>query len=83
MAILSTSTSGIFNIFYRNLYEKETAAVLKRVDQLPQDWARVHDLVGSFDGSHKNFKFFHSFHCFHCFLLFVYCLPFVPTLILH
>ena len=38
MAILSTSTLGIFNIFYRNLQKKETAVIFKRVDQLPQIW---------------------------------------------
>ena len=72
MAILSTGTSGIFNIFYRNLQKKETAVILKRIDQLPQNLARVHKLVGSFDRSHKNFKFFYSY-CFHCF----YCLSIV------
>ena len=83
MAILSTSTYGIFNIFYRNVLEKETAVYLERIDQLPQTLARVHNLVRSFDRNHKNFKFFNSFYCFYCFLLFVCCLPFVPTLILH
>ena len=60
MAILSTSTSGIFNVFYRNLQKKETTVILKRIDQLPQNLARVHnlvDLVGSFERSPKNFKF--------------------------
>ena len=66
--------------------KKETAVILKRIDQLPQNLARVHNteyIVESFDKSHKNFKFFYSSYCFHCFLLFVYCPPFVPTLILH
>ena len=81
MAILSTS--GISNVFYRNLQKKETAVILKRIDQLPQNLARVHNFVGSFDKSHKNFKCFYSSYYFHCFLLFVYCLFFVPTLILH
>ena len=58
MAILLTSTSGISNVFYRNLYIKETAIIVKRIDQLPQNLARVHNLVGSFDRSHKNFNFF-------------------------
>ena len=58
LAISSTSTSGIFTIFYRNLQKKETAVILKRIDQLPQNLARVHNLVGSFDRSHKKFKFF-------------------------
>ena len=40
------STWGIFNIFYRNLQKKETAVILKRIDQLPQNLARVHNLVG-------------------------------------
>ena len=57
MAILSTSTSGIFNIFCRNLQKKETAVILKRIDQLPQNLVRVHNLVGSFDRTYKNFKF--------------------------
>ena len=48
MAILSTGTSGIFNIFYRNL-QKETAVILKCINQLPQNLARVHNLVGYFD----------------------------------
>ena len=54
MTILSTSTSGISNVFYRNLQKKETAAILKRIDQLPQILARVHNFVGSFDRSHQN-----------------------------
>ena len=54
MAILSTSTSGISNVFYKNLQKKETAAILKCTDQLPQNLARVHNLVRSFDRSHKN-----------------------------
>ena len=57
MAILSTSTCGIVNIFFRNLYKKEIAVTLKRTDQLPQNLAKVHNLVGSFDTSHKNFHF--------------------------
>ena len=68
MAILSTSTCGIFNIFYRNLYKKETAVILKRIYQLLHNLARVPNLVGSFDKSYKRFKFFYLFHCF---LLFV------------
>ena len=73
MAILSTSTCGIFNIFYINLQKKETAVILlKCIDQLPQNLARVLNLVGSFDRSYKNFKFLFSSYCFHCFLLFVY-----------
>ena len=38
--------------------KKETAVILKRIDPLPQNLAKVHNLVGSFDRSHKNFKFF-------------------------
>ena len=59
--------------------EKETAVILKRIDQLPQNLARVRNLVRFFDGSHKNFYFF---YCFYCFLLFIYCPSFVATLIL-
>ena len=58
MANLSTSTCGIFNIFYRNLQKKETAVILKRIDQLPQNLARVRNLVGSFDRSYKKFQIF-------------------------
>ena len=57
MAILRTSTSGIFNIFYRSLQKKETAAVIKRIDQLPQNLARVQNLVGSFETSPKKLNF--------------------------
>ena len=50
MAILSTSTCGIFNIFNRNYRKKkETAVILKRIDQLPQYLARVRNLVESFE----------------------------------
>ena len=60
--------------------KKETALILKCIDQLPQNLARVHYLVRSFDRCHKNFKRFYSSYCFHCFLLFIYCLSFDPTL---
>ena len=53
MAISSTSTSGIFTIFHKNLEKKETAVILKRVDQFPQNLARVHNLAGTFEKSHK------------------------------
>ena len=46
MAISSTSTSGIFNIFYRNLQKKEAAVILKRIGQLLQNLVRVHNMVG-------------------------------------
>ena len=46
-----------FPMFSLETYEKETAVILKRIDQLPQNLARVHDLVGSFDRSNKNFNF--------------------------
>ena len=73
-----------FSIFSIETYrKKETAVILKCIDQLPQNLVRVHNLVGSFYRSHQNFKFYYSSYCFLCFLLFVYCLPFVPTLILH
>ena len=45
MADLSTGTSGISSVSYRNLQKKETAVILKRIDQLPQNLARVHNLV--------------------------------------
>ena len=66
MAILSTSTSGIFNIFYRNLQKKETVAILKRIDQLHQNSARVHHLVGLLTEVIKisNFLFFLLFPLF-------------------
>ena len=56
MAILSTSTSGIFNIFYRNLQKKETAIILKRSDQLLQNLARIHNLVRSLTEVIKKFS---------------------------
>ena len=47
-----------FSTFSIETYrKKETAVILKRIDQLPQHLARVHNLVNSFDRSHKNFKF--------------------------
>ena len=46
MTILSISTSGISNVFYRNLWKKESAVILKRIDQLPQNLPKVHNLVG-------------------------------------
>ena len=58
MAILSTSTSGHFTIFYRNLKKKETAVILKPIDQLSQNVARVYNLVRFSDRSHEKFKFF-------------------------
>ena len=76
-------TTLVLNIFYRNLKKKETAVILKRIDKLPQNLARVHNLLGAFKRNHKNFKFFYSTYCFHCFLLFLYCPRFVLTLILH
>ena len=83
MVILSTSTCAIFNIFYRNLHKKETAVILKRINQLPHNWAAVLNLVESLDATYENVKFFYSSYCLHCFLLFVYCPPFVPNLTLH
>ena len=55
MAILSTGTSRISNVFYRNLQKKETAVIPKYIDQLPQNLATVHNLVRSFDENYKNF----------------------------
>ena len=72
MAILSTSTCEIFNIFYRNLQKKETAVILKRIDQLPQNLSRVRNLVGSFDRSYKNVKSFYSYFSIVC-LLSAFC----------
>ena len=69
MAILSTSTS---NVFKRNLQKKETVVILKRIDQLPQNLARIHNLVESFDRSHKNFNFFIFFLLFS--LFYIVCL---------
>ena len=74
---------SLFSIETYRKKTKETAVILKRIGQLPQNLARVHNLGGSFDKSHKKFNFFYSSHCFHCFLLFVYCLPFVLNFILH
>ena len=67
MAILSTGTSGISKL---KPIEKETAVILKCIDQLPQNLARVHYLVGSFDRCHKISNVFYSSYCFHCLLLF-------------
>ena len=47
--------------------EKETAGILKRIDQLPQNLARLHNLVGSFDRSHKNSDFSIVSIIFYCF----------------
>ena len=60
MAILSTGTSGISNVSYINLKKKQTAVILKCIDQSPQNLARVHSLVGSFDRSQNisNFSIF-------------------------
>ena len=58
MAILSTCASGIFSVSYRNPQKKEAAVILKGTDQLPQNLARVHNLVNSFDTNKKNSKFF-------------------------
>ena len=47
-----------FSIF--SIEEKETALIHKRIDQLPQNLTRVHNLVWSFDRNYKmsNFLFF-------------------------
>ena len=66
-------------MFSIETYRKETAVILKRIDQLPQNLATVHNLVGSFD---TNFTFLYSSYCFHRFLLFVNFPPFVPNLTL-
>ena len=57
MAILSTRTSRISNVSIET-YRKEIAVILNRIDQIPQNLARVQNSVGSFDRSHKNFSFF-------------------------
>ena len=64
--------SGIFSVSNRNLQKKETAVILKCIDHLPQNLARLHNLVCSLFTNHNNFKFFYSY-CFHCFLLFLCC----------
>ena len=64
MDILSTSTSEIFNVFYRNLQKKETAVILKRTDQFPQNLARVHNLVESFPQKSLKFQIFLFFLLF-------------------
>ena len=47
-----------FSLFFIETYrKKETAVILKRIDQLPQNLVRVHNLVGSFDRSNKKIKF--------------------------
>ena len=51
-----------------SIFSIETAVILKCIDQLPQNLARIPNLVGSFEKSHKNFKFVYSSYCFHCFL---------------
>ena len=65
-----------FSVFpietYRNQLKKETAVILIFIDQLPQNLAKVHNLVPSFDINHKNFKFFYSSYCLHCILLFAF-----------
>ena len=76
MAILSTSTCGIFNIFYRNLQKKETAVILKRIDQSLQNLARVYNLVGSFDRSIKISSFF-ILHIVSIVSIVFYCLSIV------
>ena len=38
-----------FSLFSIETYRKKTAVILKRIDQLPQNLARVHNLVGSFE----------------------------------
>ena len=60
--------------------EKQTAVNLKRIDQLTQNLARIHNLVVCFERSHKNCKIVYSSYCFHCFLLFIYCPSFVLNL---
>ena len=54
MAILST---GTYSVSYRNLKRKETAVILKCIDQLPQNLAKGQYLIPTFDVNHKNFKF--------------------------
>ena len=85
MAILSTGTSGISSVSYRNLQKKETAVILKRTDQLPQNLARVHNLVKGLLIEVipvSNFSILPNVSI-HCFLLFIYCPSFVPSLVLH
>ena len=56
MAIFSTGTEGIFSVSYRNLQKKETAVILKCIDELRQNLGRVHNLVHSFDINDINFS---------------------------
>ena len=83
MAILSTGTSGI-SMFSIENYRKKMAVILESIYQLPQNLARVCNLVGSFDLIEiikiKNFSIFHIVSIvFYCFAI----VCFVPTLILH
>ena len=41
MVILSTSTSGISNVFYRNLQKKGTSVIVERIDQSNQNLTKV------------------------------------------
>ena len=41
MAIFSIGTSGIFSVSCMNLKKKETAVILKCVDQLPQNLVQI------------------------------------------
>ena len=73
MSILSTGTSGISNFFPKKPKEKETAVILKHIDQLLQNLVRVHNLVRCFDRNHKKFIFF-------IFPIVFYCLSIVRLL---
>ena len=52
MFILSTGTSTIYSVLYRNIKKKETAVILHCNDQLPPKFARVHHLIHLFDVNH-------------------------------
>ena len=56
MAILSTGIVE-FSVSPIETYRKKTAVILKCIDQLPQNFARLHNLVNALDTNHKNFKF--------------------------
>ena len=56
MAILSTGSSVISSVFYRNFEKKETTVILKCIDQLPQNLVKLHNFVHFFDTNNTNFR---------------------------
>ena len=63
-------------MFPMETFRKKTAVILKCIDQLPQNLARLHNFVQSFDTNHKSFILTYSSYCFHYILLFVFCSSF-------